>query len=118
MLTDEKIEQMATALAARIAARIESPPPAASLAGRPRLIVPEHVRPTLVDPTRAARERRIRFIVNRYGLHWLVDQHTEGEVEDMGEEQLQALGADCERALKAVLEGVSFEDIGLVRWSA
>lgn len=64
------------------------------------------------------RERRIRFIVGRYGLQWLVDYHTQGELEDMADEPLQALSADCEKALKAVLEGVSFEDVGLVRWSA
>lgn len=117
MLSDEMKKKLARDLVADIRQLLGSQPAAAESPGRPRLIVPEHARPALVDPTRPARERRIRFIVGRYGLWWLVEYYTEGEreIEDLPEDQLRELGRDCEKALKAVLEGVSFEDIGLVR---
>lgn len=88
--------------------------------GRKRLILPPGVRTPgqLDEVTRARHLRRIRFIVGRYGLQWLVDQHlAEAELEDAADEPLLTLLRDCERALKAVAEGVSFDDAGLVRWA-
>lgn len=119
MLNDETMNEMATTLAARIAARLGSPPPRAA-SGSPRLILPASARdPNALDElTRARHERRIRFIVGRYGLQWLVDQHLDGDtLERAADAPLLRLLRDCEKALKAVAEGVSFDDAGLVRWA-
>jgi hypothetical protein len=85
-----------------------------------RLVLPAHARDpgTLDELTRARHERRIRFIVGRYGLQWLVDQHLDGSTLELaGDAPLLRLLRDCEKALKAVAEGVSFDDAGLVRYA-
>lgn len=62
-------------------------------------------------------ERRIYFLASRYGLRWLVDQaclHC-GALEELSDEGLLELHQDIERGRKCVDEGVSFDDVGLVR---
>lgn len=113
IVTDEKIEQMATKLAAAIAVKLEK---RFRDGGGASPIGPD-VLPLAADCPRARHERRIRFLVNRYGLQWLVDQYPE-TVETMPPEPLAALALDCERALQCLQDGVSFEDVGLVRYCA
>jgi hypothetical protein len=120
MLNEDLRKKLAKDLAQDVRALLrESRAPAAPNAGR-RLILPDHARdPDALDElTRARHERRIRFISGRYALQWLVDQHLDGgTVEDAGDSALLGLLRDCEKALKAVAEGVSFDDAGLVRWA-
>lgn len=107
-------------LAVRVAEYVDGQRAAAR--ARPKLIVPEHARPPalLDEPTRELHRRRIGFLAGRYGLQWLVDQETlqAGPLEELRDEQLLALQRDIERAREALSEGVSFDDIGLVRCRA
>lgn len=119
MLTEEKMQEMANTLAARIASRLGRAPLAPAAESRPRLILPASARApdSLDEHTRARHERRISFIVGRYGLQWMVDQHSDCSVQQMDDATLLLLLSKCERALKAVQEGVSFDDAGLVQWA-
>jgi hypothetical protein len=119
MLNEDMRKKLARELASDIKGLLGqslAPSPSASR----RLILPDHVRdPGALDElTRARHERRIKFIVGRYGLQWLVDQHlAEVSLEQAPDGPVLALLRDCEKALKAVAEGVSFDDAGLVRWA-
>lgn len=118
MLQEDLRKKLARDLAADIKGLLRESQPVAPSASR-RLIVPAHVRdPDALDElTRARHERRIAFIVGRYGLQWMVDQHCDHSVQAMDDDTLLALLGKCERALKAVQEGVSFDDAGLVQWA-
>lgn len=71
----------------------------------------------MLDAMRDLRVRRIRFLVTRYGLDWLVDQAIieAGSIEQLSPSALLALHADLERARECLADGVAFEDAGLVR---
>lgn len=110
---DEKM----IALANMIAARLKQLPPAKPAL---KLVVPESARPPslLTDEARAAHLRRIQFVAGRYGIWWLVDQELDGvSVDDLADEHLVRVRLVMEKALKCILEGVSFEDAELVRWA-
>lgn len=119
MLNEDLRKRLAKDLAADVRALLRESRQPAESASR-RLILPAHARdPDALDEhTRARHERRIRFIAGRYGLQWLVDQHLDGNtIEGAADAPLLCLLRDCEKALKAVAEGVSFDDAGLVRYS-
>lgn len=61
---------------------------------------------------------RIRDLGNLYSLNWLIRQetmHVLGVMECLGEDELRALLQTMERGMEARLDGVAFEDVGLVR---
>ena len=69
------------------------------------------------DITRDSIYRRVRFLVRRYGLQWMVDQHTFNVpcLESLEDRPLSRLLQDLEQARECIADGVSFEDAGLVR---
>lgn len=66
--------------------------------------------------TRDACLKRIRFLRKAYSLAWLVDQHTfdAPALESLTDEALSDLLRAMERARECIVEGVSFDDAGLV----
>lgn len=85
-------------------------------------------RPILVEPsapqlrrldsvTRESYVRMIGHLRRRYGLQMLVDQATfgVGSVDRLGDQELEALYRDLERARECMADGISLEDAGLLR---
>ena len=61
---------------------------------------------------------RIRDIGNLYWLNWLIRQetmHVLGVMECLSDDELNALLAKMERGMEARMDGVPFEEVGLVR---
>jgi hypothetical protein len=67
--------------------------------------------------TRESYVRMIGHLRRRYGLQMLVDQAIfgKGSVDRLGDEELEALYKDLERARECIADGISFEDAGLLR---
>ena len=67
--------------------------------------------------TRESYVRMIGHLRRRYGLQMLVDQAIfgKGSVDRLGDEELEALYRDLERARECLADGISFEDAGLLR---
>lgn len=106
------------ALANLISAEIEAAPPRPKL----RLVRREDLEPQAsdrMDPqTRDVIYRRIRDLARMYWLAWLVRQETEhvgGTMECLDDDELRGLRDKMERARECRVEGVSFDDAGLVR---
>ena len=67
-------------------------------------------------PTRRYHLRRIRWLANDWGLAWMVDQATLGHpIETLEDDDLRALLGDMEQGRRCCVEGVGFDDAGLVR---
>lgn len=61
---------------------------------------------------------RIRDLGNLYWLNWLIRQetmHVLGVMECLTDDELTALLVKVERGVEARMDGVAFEDVGLVR---
>lgn len=61
---------------------------------------------------------RIRDLANLYRLDWLVRQETEscfGSLEQLHDADLIKLRATIERARECFIEGIAFDEVGLVR---
>jgi hypothetical protein len=61
---------------------------------------------------------RIRDLGNLYSLNWLIRQETMdvlGAMECLTDDELNALLAKMERGVEARMDGVAFEEVGLVR---
>ncbi len=61
---------------------------------------------------------RIRDIAQLYGLGWLIRQesmHVNGLMECLSDEDLNALMGKMDRAVEALMDGVPFAEVGLVR---
>jgi hypothetical protein len=61
---------------------------------------------------------RIRDIGNLYWLNWLIRQetmHVLGVMECLSDDELTALLGKMERGMEARMDGVPFEEVGLVR---
>ena len=110
------LEALAEALARKAARHVS---------GRaPSLAVLHHSGPassarvtTLDHITRRSILKRIRLLASSYQLQWLVDQETFATMgpEAIDDARLTQLLQDMEAARQCVVEGDSFDDIGLVR---
>lgn len=61
---------------------------------------------------------RIRDIAQLYGLGWLIRQesmHVNGLMECLSDDDLLALMGKMDRAVEALMDGVPFAEVGLVR---
>nr|WP_278253049.1 hypothetical protein [Stenotrophomonas maltophilia] len=60
--------------------------------------------------------RRIRWLSESYGLAWIIDQATLGHgLDTLEDEELTSLLAEMEAGRRCRVEGVGFDDAGLVR---
>lgn len=93
----------------------------AALEGAPRARRPfraiQQPKPELYDSiTRDSILRRIRYLARAYGLKWQIEQATfnRPNVDCLNDQELSALLRDMERGRECVLEGIGFDDAGLV----
>lgn len=62
--------------------------------------------------------RRIRWLSDAYGLGWQIDQATVGHpLDSLDDDDLRALLFDMEHGRRCCVEGIGFDDAGLVRAS-
>lgn len=105
------------ALASLISQELDKAPPRPKL----RLIRRSDLEPAPegMDPlTRNMHYQRIRDMARMYWLAWLVRQETEhvgGTIECLSDPELLELRAKMEKAWECRVEGISFDDAGLVR---
>jgi len=88
--------------------------PAPRLAPRP--MIPAAAGGCMDDVTRQAYLRRVRFLRDRYGLRWLVEEAS-GYVtclDDLSDAELIALQGQLDRASQCIRDGVPLEDAGFV----
>ncbi|HEY4529352.1 MAG TPA: hypothetical protein VIG97_03335 [Luteimonas sp.] len=105
------------ALANMISAQLDAAPPRPKL----RLIRRDDlvVEPQGMDAaTKDLHYRIIRDLSRMYALGWLVRQETEhvgGSMERLGDEELRTLRKKMDQARECLVEGIAFDDAGLVR---
>ena len=106
----ELMQELAKAVAVRAGIKARS---------RRRLrVVGEEPLPGLAALQRDVLYSRIRDLANLYWLQWLVRQetmHVLGVIECLTDDELQALLTKVERGVEARMDGVAFEEAGLVK---
>ena len=105
--------QALEALAQALAEKVKRGKPA-----KPRLRSVQPAKPTIFDSiTRESIFRRVKYLARAYALQWLVDQETfnQAYMECLDDARLSRLLESMERARECLLDGVAFEDAGLVR---
>lgn len=88
---------------------------------KPKLRVVTTAKPSIYDSiTRDSVLQRIRYLSKAYCLQWLIEQATfnRANVDCLEDHELGALLRDMERARECLVDGVSFDDAGLVRSTA
>lgn len=114
-ISDERIKELADEMAKAMG--IKKRPPLKPFLVRKGQAVP--FQRTGMDPqTRDVIYRRIRDLARMYWLAWLVRQETEhvgGVIECLDDDELRALRDKMERGRECRVEGVSFDEAGLVR---
>lgn len=81
-------------------------------------VVGEEPAPGLSALQRDVLYSKIRDLGNLYWLNWLIRQETEhvlGVLECLSDDDLRALLSKMERGRECRIEGVSFDDAGLIR---
>lgn len=107
---DKQIQEMAKAVAAAVGVKTGK--------RLRRLKVVDDVQEGLTALQRDVLYSRIRDLGNLYHLMWLVRQetmHVLGVMECLPDDELTALLAKVERGVEARMDGVAFEEAGLVR---
>lgn len=107
---DKQIQEMAQAVAAAIGVKTGK--------RLRRLKVVDETPEGMTALQRDVIYSRIRDLGNLYHLMWLVRQetmHVLGVVECLSDEELTALLSKVERGVEARMDGVAFEEVGLVR---
>ena len=103
------------ALAQMIEASLDKPEPA-----RPALRVVRdepRERAFLLPFERDMRYQLVRDIGRLHGLQWLIrkeTEHVDGVIERLDDTELVGLHATMRRALECILEGIGFDDAGLL----
>jgi hypothetical protein len=106
------MKSKADALLEKLQARIEAAPRA-----RPKLHLVSAQSGKIDAASRAVIIARIRDLARMYWLAWLVRQETEqvgGVVECLDDDALMALRDKMERARECRVEGIGFDEAGLV----
>lgn len=109
-MTDQQIHE----LAAQVAAAMGKAKPQPRLA----LVDPAASPPGLNALQRDVLYSRIRDLGNLYSLNWLIRQETMevlGVIECLTDDALVDLLAKMQRGVEARMDGVPFEEVGLVR---
>ncbi len=109
-MPDRQMQEMAQAVAAAIGVKT----------GRKvrRLAAVEDMPAGMTALQRDVIYSRVRDIGNLYWLNWLIRQetmHVLGVMECLSDDELTALLAKMERGMEARMDGVPFEEVGLVR---
>lgn len=110
-MADRQIQEMAQAVAAAIGVKAKRKP-------RKLLLVGDEPPSGMTALQRDVLYSRIRDIGNLYWLNWLIRQetmHVLGVLECLSDDELTALLAKMERGMEARMDGVAFEEVGLVR---
>jgi hypothetical protein len=114
-MSRDKLRELAQQMAAHMGVEPRERPQL-RLVGKKELVAPK---PEGLDPqTRDAMYRRVRDLARMYWLAWLVRQetgHVNGVIECLEDEELSALLAKMEHARECRVEGIGFDDAGLVR---
>lgn len=107
-MTAEKLQQLVKELDAKVSQAYP----------RPKIVPPAPSPGVVLDSiTREAMYSRIRDLQRMYQLGWLLRQETfhVPAMECLEDAELSGLLTDMERARECLVEGVCFEDAGLVR---